>query len=150
MWLSGTGSACQCRRCGFNPWAGTIPWRWKWQHTPVFSPGKSHRQRSLLGNSAWGRKRVGQDLAAKQQQGDDQAPKDNFLLVLISIYSNHEGWTGSEKQLQAKGSLTPSTCQRRPTVKHSITWRPQSANTGSQVSFSTMVPENNTICDLNL
>ena len=26
-----------------------IPWRRKWQHTPVFLPGKFHEQRSLAG-----------------------------------------------------------------------------------------------------
>ena len=34
------------------------PWRRKWQPTPVFLPGKFHRQRSLVGYSPWGRKRV--------------------------------------------------------------------------------------------
>ena len=28
----------------------------KWQPTPVFLPGKFHGQRSLVGNSPWGRK----------------------------------------------------------------------------------------------
>ena len=32
-------------------------------------PMKSHRQRSLLGYSPWGHKRVEHDLATKQQQG---------------------------------------------------------------------------------
>ena len=31
-----------------------IPWSRKWQPTPVFSPGKSHGQRSLAGYSPWG------------------------------------------------------------------------------------------------
>ena len=31
-------------------------WRRKWQPTPVFLPGKSHRQRSLVGYSPWGHK----------------------------------------------------------------------------------------------
>ena len=31
-------------------------WRRKWQPTPVFSPGKSHGQRNLVGYSPWGRK----------------------------------------------------------------------------------------------
>ena len=35
---------------------GKIPWRRKWQCTPVYLPGKSHGQRSLAGYSAWGRK----------------------------------------------------------------------------------------------
>jgi len=33
-WPSGKESACQCRRCGFNPWVGKIPWRRKWQPSP--------------------------------------------------------------------------------------------------------------------
>ena len=30
------------------------PWRRKWKPTPVFLPGKFHRQRSLVGYSPWG------------------------------------------------------------------------------------------------
>ena len=33
-----------------------IPWRRKWQPTPVFFPGKSHGQRSLAGYGPWGHK----------------------------------------------------------------------------------------------
>ena len=32
------------------------PWKRKWQSTPVFLPGKSHGQRSLVGYSPWGHK----------------------------------------------------------------------------------------------
>ena len=49
--------ACQCRRCkrcGFDPWVRKIPWTRKRQPTPVFLPGKSHGQRSLVGYSPWG------------------------------------------------------------------------------------------------
>ena len=35
----------------FDPWVRKIPWRRAWQSTPVFLPGESHRQRSLLGYS---------------------------------------------------------------------------------------------------
>ena len=41
---------------GFDPWVGKIPWRRKWQSTPVLLPGKSHGWRSLVGSSPWGRK----------------------------------------------------------------------------------------------
>ena len=41
-WLRGKESTCQCRRPGFDPWVRNIPWRRKWQPTPVFLPGKSH------------------------------------------------------------------------------------------------------------
>ena len=55
----GKDPTCQCRRrkrLGFNPWVGKIPWRRKWQPTPVCLPGESHGQRSLAGYSPWGRK----------------------------------------------------------------------------------------------
>ena len=55
-WLSGKETACQCRRPRFDPWVGKIPWRTKWQPTPVFLPGESHGQRSLAGYSPWGHK----------------------------------------------------------------------------------------------
>ena len=38
----------QCRRTEFNPWLGKIPWRRKWQPTPVFLPGQFHGQRTLV------------------------------------------------------------------------------------------------------
>ena len=44
----------QCRRykrLGFDPWVGKIPWKRKWQPTPVFLPGEFHGQRSLVAYS---------------------------------------------------------------------------------------------------
>ena len=44
-------SNCRCRRCnrnGFHHQVGKIPWRRKWQPSPVFFPGKSHGQRSVV------------------------------------------------------------------------------------------------------
>ena len=49
-----------CRRCkkhSFDPWFGKIPRRRRaWQHIPVFLPGESHGQRSLVGYSPQGHK----------------------------------------------------------------------------------------------
>ena len=70
-WLSGKESTCQCRRHRrpeFDPLVGKISWRRKWQPTPVFLPGKSHGQRSLVVYSPWGCKRVKHNLATNQQQ----------------------------------------------------------------------------------
>ena len=54
---SDSKSVClQCRRPRYDPCVRKIPWRRKWQPTPVLLPGKSHRQRSLVGYSSWGRK----------------------------------------------------------------------------------------------
>ena len=41
-WLSSKESACKCGRLRFSPWVGKVPWRRKWQPTPVFLSGKSH------------------------------------------------------------------------------------------------------------
>ena len=54
---SGKEPTCQFRRqnkCGFDPWFGKIPWRKKWEPTPVFLPGESHGPRSMVGYSPWG------------------------------------------------------------------------------------------------
>ena len=71
------GSVClQCGRPGFNPWVGKIPWRRKWQPTPVLLPGKSHGLRSLAGYSPWGRKEsdTTERLSFLPDQGWNQAP----------------------------------------------------------------------------
>ena len=64
--LSGKGSACQYRRLRFDPWVRKIRWRRRWQPTPGFLPGKSHRQRSLVGYSPWGYKES--DRTERRQQ----------------------------------------------------------------------------------
>ena len=43
---------------GLDPWVRKIPWRRKWKPTPVFLPGKSHEQRSLVSYSPWGQKEL--------------------------------------------------------------------------------------------
>ena len=60
-WLRGKESACQYGRCKkgrFNPWVEKIPWRRKWQPTPVFLPGQSHGQRCLVGCTTWSHKEL--------------------------------------------------------------------------------------------
>ena len=48
-WLSGREAGCHFRRHQLDPLIGKIPWRKKLQSTPIFLPGKSHGQRSLVG-----------------------------------------------------------------------------------------------------
>ena len=57
-----------CKRHGFNPWLWKIPWRRAWQLTPVFLPGEFHAQKSLVGYSPWGHKRVRHNLANEHAQ----------------------------------------------------------------------------------
>ena len=41
-------------RCEFDPWVWKIPWRRAWPPSPVFFPGESHWQKSLVGYSPQG------------------------------------------------------------------------------------------------
>ena len=76
----------QCGRSGFDPWVGKIPWRRKWQPTPVLLPRKFHGWRSLVGYSPWGRKEL------------DTTERLHFLFFHPGIkadlvHSNHMGLT---------------------------------------------------------
>ena len=61
------------RRVGHD-WATSLSlftfmhWRRKWQPTPVFLPGESHGQRSLVGCRLWGRTESDTTEATQQQQ----------------------------------------------------------------------------------
>ena len=79
-------STCQCRRRGFNPWIGKIPWKRAWQSTPV---GESPRtERSLAGYSPWGPR---ESDTTKASGGDGipvelfQILKDDAVKVLHSV-----------------------------------------------------------------
>ena len=74
-WLKGEESTCQCRRHGFNPQVWKIPWRRKWQPTPVFLPGKSHRQRCLVGYSPRDYEGVRHNLATEPNWTEGDAPE---------------------------------------------------------------------------
>ena len=53
-------AARDTRERRFNPWVRKIPWRRKWQLTPIVLHGKFHGERSLVGQSM-GLQRVGHD-----------------------------------------------------------------------------------------
>ena len=42
-----------------DPRVSKTPWRKEWQPAPVFLPGESRGQRSLVGRSLWGHKESG-------------------------------------------------------------------------------------------
>ena len=54
------GKESACNADVFDPWVGKILWRKKWLLTPVFLPGESDGQRSLVGQSMVSQ-RVGYD-----------------------------------------------------------------------------------------
>ena len=63
------------------PWVGKIPWRMKWQSTPVFLPGKSHGQGSLAGYSPRG---------CKSQTRVSHKTTMEVASEFVSIHSNFE------------------------------------------------------------
>ena len=78
---------CQYRRCqrpGLNPRIGKIPWRRKWQPTPVFLPGESHGQRNLAGYRTCSGKESDTMSTNELSQAQD--------LLCISLY----GWSTSD------------------------------------------------------
>ena len=50
----------------FDPWVGKIPWRRKWQPTPVFFTWENPGTEEPGGLQFTGPQRVGHDLATKQ------------------------------------------------------------------------------------
>ena len=67
-----------------------IPWRREWQPTPVFLPGKSHGQKSLVGYSSWG---------CKELDRTEQLTQSTNSVVLTICYSSNRKpihrWTQS-------------------------------------------------------
>ena len=52
--IHGVVKSRTCRKCRFDPWIRKIPWRRKWQPTPVFLSGESHGQGSFGGLQSMG------------------------------------------------------------------------------------------------
>ena len=63
--LRGKEATCQCRRHRFNPWVGTIPWK-RTCNPLQYSCLGNPMERSLVGYSSQGCKRVRHDLMTKQ------------------------------------------------------------------------------------
>ena len=83
----------QCRRyrrCGFDCWVRKILWRRKWQPTQVFSSGKSHGQRSLVGFSPW-EHRVITDWVIEHAICDGTWKNNWKCIQILKIYWNFNG-----------------------------------------------------------
>ena len=62
-------------------------WRRKWQTTPVFLPGESQGQRSLLGCRLWGRTEWDTTEATQQQQQQQQQQlSDTDSATELNVY----------------------------------------------------------------
>ena len=70
----------------FDPWVGKIPWRRKWQPTPVFLPGKFHGQMSLTGYTLKGHKELDmtEQLSTHNERISNVLP--NILVAMVLFF----------------------------------------------------------------
>ena len=109
-WLSSKETACQCgrhRRCVFDPRVGKIPWRRKWQPTPVFLPGKSHGQRSLALQELDTAKQLNNSNRESEQAFFQRRHIDGkWVYENVLDITNHQGNAN-----QNHNETSPHTCQ---------------------------------------
>ena len=99
---SGKEPTCRCRRhrkLGFDPQVGKIPWRRAQQSTPVFLPGESHGQRSLVGHSPQGCKEL--DMTEATQHTAD------FMTQYYCLAITSKFWPVGIKEQIKKGTNAP-------------------------------------------
>ena len=105
------GLECRrCRRHGFDPWVGKIPWKRKLQHTSVFLPEESHGQRSLLGYHPWDLKSVGHNWARTQLVIQRNADTEIHFEGEFPLLSNTSIWKGKSLS-RVQLLVTPRTIQ---------------------------------------
>ena len=126
-WLIGKESACQRKRCGFDPWVRKIPWRRKWQPIPVFLPGKFDGQRSLAGYSPQGHKKS--NTTAKLNTHMHTHTHTRAILADVFIFSSfsrsiplvglHYGWALFLLSCSASSHSETSVSTASKHIKHS-------------------------------
>ena len=84
-WLRQSSICLQCRRPGFNPWVGKIPWRRAWQSTPVFLPGESPWTEEPGGLQSIGSQRAGHKRTAKDSIAQQE---DIFHMISVETVVN--------------------------------------------------------------
>ena len=117
-WSSDWESTCRWRGHRFHPWVRKIPWRRKWQPTPVFLPGKSHGQRSLAGYSQWACKELDTTEQPKQQQ--QLCPWDSQRLghqSALSISRELEGIPEALRHQPGWRQLLPAQLPKTPLLQ---------------------------------
>ena len=86
---------------GFDSWLRKIPWRKKWQPTPVLLPGESYGWRSLVGYNPWG---------CKESDMTEQLHFTFYLCFMsLSPMSGNPLFCFLKVQAKPSSLLTPST-----------------------------------------
>ena len=98
----------RCGRRVFDLWVGKIPWRRKWQPTPVFLPGKSHG----LSMGTWWVTAHGVETESTLQLNSE---KPLGLLNIQHRELHPAAWTsqsGNERRKERACGVTESPCRR--------------------------------------
>jgi len=98
--VSGRMQSVESLRVGHD-WATSLSlftfmhWRSKWQPTPVFLPGESQGQGSLVGCHLWGRTESDTTEATQQQQQQQQQSSwnANYLWLLLMFHGQRVWWS---------------------------------------------------------
>ena len=88
-------------------------WRRKWQPTPVFLPGESQEQRSLVGCHLWGYTESDATEVIQQQQQGTQIFKSNNKCHANILTSNHHLETLQLSAFSIPTPMFPSIDQKR-------------------------------------
>ena len=94
----------------FDPWAGKIPWRRKWQPTPVFLPGESHGWRS----HGW-RSLVGYSPRGCKESDTTERLHFHFMMIFTLLQ-----WSGTKPAISLRCACIVSVIPKFLPV-HSIT-----------------------------
>ena len=98
---------------GFDPWIRKICWRRVWQPTPVFWPGESQGQRSLVGYSLWGHKELDMTEATWythtfEEKDSNIRRKETWRTCLVSVGK----YVQKKSELGSKGEFPNSSSRK--------------------------------------
>ena len=140
-WHSGKESTCNAGDAGDmgSIHVRKLPWRRKWQPTPVFLPGKCHGQRSLASYSPWSHKRVRHNLATKQQQEQSSLKHSHW---------NRFSFSGLGGRTEVIGGINNGNSNSLPDTKVKSLWTGWLLRYVFQVDYETVNSKNAWITNL--
>ena len=100
-WLSGKESACQCRRCQFDPWVWKTPGEGNESSSQYSCLGNPMDRGAWQGYRPWGRRRVRYDLVSKQKQHYTHTHTLSLSLSLSLSFSPSSEWRKARKPLES-------------------------------------------------
>ena len=120
-WLRGQEPICQCRRHGSDPCVRKIPWRRKWQLTPVLLPGKE----TPWTEKAGGRQSLGiQELDMTWQLNRDMTSFTTCPITPRALGSGHSGFQPLQHGDLVPEHSSPNSCIMPSHLLRLFTQRP--------------------------